>query len=193
MSSISTKPKPCAACKTLFTRQRPMQKVCSPICAREIVRIKAEKAAVKLAASDKKVIREKLDALQTKPQLVKKAQFAFNAFIRARDAGKPCICCGKPLQVGGVGGGFDAGHYRSVGSAPHLRFDETNCHGQTKHCNNYLAGNHVAYRAGLIELIGLRELELLEADQTVRKYTREGLIALAKQYNAEARRLKAIT
>jgi hypothetical protein len=84
----------------------------------------------------------------------------------------------------------DAGHYRSVGSAPHLRFDEKNCHAQKKYCNNYLAGNHVAYRAGLIQRIGLREVELLEADQCIRKYTREGLIELAKHYNAAARTLK---
>ena len=84
----------------------------------------------------------------------------------------------------------DAGHYRSVGSAPHTRFVEDNCHGQCKHCNQHLAGNHVAYRQGLVQRIGLRAVELIEADNTLRKYTREGLIELARHYRAEARKLQ---
>ena len=190
MTLTRTKPKTCRHCKTKFRPARPMQKACSPICALAIGREKTKKDAEKAATADRKVTREKLDAMRTKPQLVALAQKAFNSFIRARDAGKPCICCGKPLEAGGVGGGFDAGHYRSVGAAPHLRFDETNCNGQTKYCNNYLAGNHVAYRAGLIERIGLRAVELIEADQTLRKYTKEGLIELAHQYRAMAASIK---
>ena len=131
--------------------------------------------------------REKLKAMETLPSPVTKAQAAFNGFIRARDAGKPCICCGKPL--GNEPNSFDAGHYRSVGSAPHMRFVEDNVHGQRKHCNNYLAGNHVEYRKGLIERIGLDMVEAIERDQTLRKYTREGLIEIARHYREAARKL----
>jgi hypothetical protein len=147
-----------------------------------------EQGLAKAKAKDKKETREKLDAMRTKPQLVKLAQTAFNAFIRARDAGKPCLCCGKPL--GTEPNTFDAGHYRSVGSAPHMRFVEDNVHGQTKYCNNHLGGNHVAYRQGLIQRIGQRAVELIESDNTTRKYTREALIELARHYNAETRKLK---
>lgn len=173
----------CDHCQKLYTQARPMQQVCSQRCA--TAQVNAKRKAERQDTAKRKA------ALQTKPQLVKLAQTAFNAFIRARDAGKPCICCGKPLHVGGVGGGYDAGHYRSVGSAPHMRFVESNCHGQTKYCNNHLAGNHVAYRTGLINRVGLEEVERLERDQTVRKYTHEGLIEIARHYNAEARKLKA--
>jgi hypothetical protein len=165
-----------------------MQKVCSPMCALEVSRQATEKKKAKEAQEDRKKTREKLDAMRTKPQLVKLAQIAFNSYIRARDAGKPCICCGKPL--GTEPNSFDAGHYRSVGSAPHMRFVEDNVHGQTKYCNNYLASNPVGYRKGLIERIGLDAVEKIEADQTVRKYTHEGLVEIARHYNAEARRLK---
>jgi hypothetical protein len=180
--------KKCKVCKTEFNPTRPMQKVCSPMCALEVSRQVAQKKATKEAQEDRKKTREKLDAMRTKPQLVKVAQTAFNAFVRARDAGKPCICCGKPL--GTEPNSFDAGHYRSVGSAPHMRFVEDNVHGQTKYCNNYLASNPVGYRKGLIERIGLDAVEKIEADQTVRKYTHEGLVEIARHYNAEARRLK---
>lgn len=149
---------------------------------------KAKRKADKQAALERKETRQRLQALQTKPQLVKKAQMAFNAFIRARDAGRPCISCGKPL--GREPNSFDAGHYRSVGSAPHMRFVETNVHGQCKHCNNHLAGNHVAYRQGLAERVGLQEVERLERDQTTRHYTKEGLTELARQYRQMARNLK---
>ena len=137
--------------------------------------------------ADKKETKRKLDAMQTRPQLLRKAQTAFNAYIRARDKGKPCISCDKPLDGGA--NTFDAGHYRSVGSAPHMRFVEDNCHGQCKHCNNWLAGNHVEYRKRLLERIGERQLELLESDSTTRKYTKEALEEIAKHYREEARRL----
>jgi hypothetical protein len=178
----------CKVCKSPFTPVRPLQSVCCPACALTLARNVTEKNLAKAMAQDRKETREKLDAMRTKPQLVKLAQTAFNAFIRARDAGKPCICCGKPL--GTEPNTFDAGHYRSVGSAPHMRFVEDNVHGQTKYCNNHLGGNHVEYRKGLIERIGLARVEQIEADNTTRKYTKEGLTELARYYNAEARRLK---
>lgn len=178
----------CPICGDLFTKSRPLQKVCGPACALIHARKLQEKKQAKQEAAERKQTREKLKAMETYPQLVKKAQAAFNAFIRARDAGKPCICCGQPL--GNEPNSFDAGHYRSVGSAPHMRFVEDNVHGQRKYCNNYLAGNHVEYRKGLIDRVGLKRVEQIESDQTIRKYTREGLEEIARYYRAEARRLK---
>jgi hypothetical protein len=188
MNAKPAKPKVCKVCKTKFTPARPMAVVCSPLCALEHGRAQSAKKAAKAAAKDRKETRQKLDAMRTKPQLVALAQKAFNSFIRARDADKPCISCGKPPST--QANSTDAGHYRSVGSAPHMRFAEDNCHGQCKHCNQYLAGNHVAYRQGLIQRIGLAAVERIEADQTLRKYSKEGLIELARHYNAEARKLK---
>jgi hypothetical protein len=178
----------CKCCKAPFIPARPLQAVCSPTCALVISREKTAKVVQQQAQAERKATREKLDALRTKPQLVKLAQTAFNAFIRARDAGKPCICCGKPL--GTEPNTFDAGHYRSVGSSPHMRFVEDNVHGQAKHCNNYLGGNHVAYRAGLIGRIGLAAVERIESDQVLRKYTHEGLLEIAKHFRSEAKKLK---
>lgn len=178
----------CKVCGTEYTKTRPMQKACSVECAIKHAGKLAEKKKAKEAAQERKQTREKLKAMETYPQLVKKAQTAFNAFIRARDAGKPCICCGEPL--GNEPNSFDAGHYRSVGSAPHMRFVEDNVHGQRKYCNNYLGGNHVEYRKGLIERKGLERVEQIESDQTIRKYTREALIEIARYYREETRKLK---
>ena len=191
MTSPLSKSKTCRQCKTKFAPVRPLQVACSPLCALQIGRAKTVKQGAKAAAADRKVTAEKLDALQTKPQLTKKAQTAFNRFIRARDAGKPCISCGCALQVGGVGGGADAGHYYSVGGACNLRFVEDNVHGQCKRCNRRLAGNAGVYRKNLIDRIGIERVEQIERDKTLRKYTKDGLREIARHYNAEARKLKA--
>ena len=191
--SLTFKPKAakCAVCKSEYMRLRPLMKVCGPSCAITHAKAQAERKQAKEKAAERKVIREKLAAMETKPQLTRKAQAAFNSFIRARDAGKPCISCGSPLPIEKFGGAFDCGHYRSVGSAVHMRFVEDNAHGQCKHCNRHLAGNHVEYRKRLIDRIGLAAVEAIESDQTVRKYTREALIEIARHYRAEARRLEA--
>lgn len=191
MTRNPQKPKTCKVCRTNFEPRLPMATVCSPMCALSLARSKRAKAEKVAQVKDRRETKAKLDAIRTKPQLVALAQKAFNSYVRARDAGKPCISCGTPLADTGIGGAFDCGHYRSVGSAVHMRFVEDNAQGQCKHCNRHLAGNHVAYRAGLKDRIGERQLDLLERDQTLRKYTKEGLIEIARHYNAEARRLAA--
>ena len=173
----------CKVCTEPFIPRQPMQKVCGIECARvEAVRVreKAERIADRTARL----------TLKTRRDWLKEAQAAFNGFIRSRDAGMACICCDKPLEGPAVGGGFDAGHYRSTGSAPHLRFDEQNCHGQTKQCNRWGAGRAVDYRIGLIQRIGLEAVERIEADQTPRKWSIDELKAIKAEYSRKAKELK---
>ena len=168
-----------------------MQTCCSIACAYEFARNKREKAERIAQRESRKVIKLKLDSLKTARDWTKESQVAFNAYIRARDADKPCICCGQPLESGEIGGKFDCGHYRSVGSAPHLRFDERNAHGQRKQCNRWGAGRAVDYRIGLIARIGLEAVEALEADQTPRKYSIDQLKAIKAHYTAKLKEIKA--
>jgi hypothetical protein len=135
-------------------------------------------------------IRRRKEALKTVPELLREAQQAFNAFIRARDqaAGHACISSGRPLDWSG--NAVDAGHYRSTGAASHLRFNEDNCHAQSKHDNQYLAGNAIDYRIRLVERIGLERVEALEADNLVRKWTRPELTEVRDTYRAKAKALK---
>lgn len=180
--------KKCSVCKDLFNPVRPLQKVCSPSCALELSKKVVAKNRQKEVAQEKRKTKAKLDAMQGLPEYKKKAQAAFNAYIRARDVGKQCISCSTMLDD--TPNTFDAGHYRSVGSAPHMRFVEGNVHGQCKHCNNWLAGNHVAYRMGLIERIGVEAVEAIERDTELRKYTKQDLIELAAAYKAKAKALQ---
>lgn len=181
MLTTTIRPKTCATCGSSFMPFRPMASVCSPTCARRKVEAdkKADKAQTKARKRD----------LETVPQLIKEAQREFNAFIRERDKDKPCICCGRPLDFDSPGGGFDCGHYRSTGSASHLRFDERNAHGQTKFCNRYGAGRAVDYRIGLVNRIGLEAVESLEADNAPVKWDRDTLRQIKTIYRAKARQL----
>ena len=158
---------------------------------------KAKRAEAKKARAAAKVerasIRARKEAIKTLPMLKAEAQQAFNAYIRARDADKPCICCGLPLSAGDVGGAFDCGHYRSVGSAQHLRYDERNAHGQRKQCNRWGAGRAVDYRIGLVARIGVAAVEALESDNAPRKWLREELIYIRDRYRAKLKELKGRT
>lgn len=156
---------------------------------------KAERAEAKKARAAAKVeraeTRRRKEAIKTIPVLIKEAQHAFNAFIRARDQEQPCICCGRPLGDGDVGGAFDAGHYRSTGSASHLRFHEHNVHAQRKQCNRYGAGRAVDYRIGLVSRIGLAAVEALESNNSPHKWTREELTQIRDTYRAKFKALKS--
>lgn len=139
---------------------------------------------------EKQALKARKEALKRIPDLIREAQVEFNAYIRLRDAHLPCICCGRPLGDGEVGGGYDSGHYRSTGSAPHLRFDERNAAAQRKQCNRYGAGRAVDFRVGLIARIGREAVEALEADNAVRKWTREELIAIRAHFKAKRKELE---
>lgn len=187
MLTATLKEKTCTApgCGRLFMPVRLMQSVCSPACASRKVRSEKKR--------EREEIRKRKEAIKTIPTLIREAQHAFNAYIRHRDKDKPCICCGQPLSMGNEvsGGSFDAGHYRSVGSASHLRFEESNVHGQRKACNRYGAGRAVNFRIGLIDRIGELAVLRLERDNRVHKWTREELIEIKDTYRRKLRELKA--
>jgi hypothetical protein len=193
LKSGSTRRKRCPSCRVMFTPVRDSQVVCGEIeCA--IAHGKSEKgraiAGKALAEVGRREIKVRKEALKSRGEHMREAQQAFNAYIRTRDqaAGHLCISSGKPLDWSG--NAVDAGHYRSVGSAPHLRFDERNCHAQSKQDNRFLSGNAVDYRIGLIARIGQDAVDALEADQSVKKYTVEEIKGIKSYYRAKTRELK---
>ena len=182
---VRTKKCKVKACRKEFTQTRAIQPCCSINCEHDwIMSERARKA--------RKERQEGLRKLKTKGDHVKEAQVAFNAYCRLRDRGQQCISCDESLwRLSGItGGNYDCGHFRSRGSAPHLRFHEDNAHGQCKRCNRYLAGNITEYRPRLIARIGLARVEALEADQTPRKWTVEQLIAIKQEYRLKLKQLK---
>ena len=192
MIAKQPKPKTCRnpVCRGSFVPQRLGQAVCSPKCALAAVEVQKAKEKKSLAQAGRREIKVRKEALKTRGDHMREAQQAFNEYIRTRDqaAGHLCISSGKSLDWSG--NAVDAGHYRSVGSAPHLRFDERNCHAQSKQDNRFLSGNAVDYRIGLIARIGQEAVDALESDQSVRKYTVEEIKAIKAEYRAKTKELK---
>jgi len=184
---ISTKPAKCKHCRQRLESagQRIHPECVDPWYAANKTKLQAKKDRAERVQT-----KARKEAIKTIPQLIKEAQIEFNAYIRYRDRNQPCICCGAPLDLDSVGGGYDCGHYRSTGSAPHLRFDERNAHAQTKKCNRWGAGRAVDYRIGLIARIGLEAVEALEDDNEVVKWDRDTLRQIKTIYRAKVRQLK---
>ena len=159
------------------------QAVCGRRCAGQVGKIKRKAQA--------RTLRDRKEAMKTLPDLKKEAQIAFNAYIRYRDRGKPCICCGKfPAgEEALTGGSTDAGHYRSRGSCPELAFDERNCHLQLARCNRF-GWDVASYRAELIRRIGLAEVESLEGYHPPKKYTRSDMKAIRDTYRQKLKALQ---
>jgi hypothetical protein len=154
-----------------------------------------DKKLAEARRNEKRRDRAKKEELKTIADFIREAQKAFNEYVRLRDHDKPCICCGRTASDANLltGSRWDAGHYRSTGSASHLRFNEDNCHRQLVVCNRHGAGRAVDYRVGLVARIGREAVEALESSNTPHKWTREELIAIRDTYRAKVRALKKET
>ena len=155
----------------------------------EKARQQREREQKKAEKAERARIKEKKESFKTKGQWVKDAEREFNRFVRMRDHGQPCISCGNlPSQK--RGGTMDAGHYRSKGSCPELRFEELNCHAQCVKCNRDLSGNVVEYRIRLKNKIGEKSLDWLEGSHNPKNYTIDDLKAIKAKYRKKANELQ---
>ena len=164
-------------CRAEFVKRSMTHKCCSPDCAAEY----AKQERLKREARE---FREKKLAIKPRSEWLKEAQAAFNAFIRNRDIALPCISCGRYHQ-----GSYDAGHYRSVGAAPALRFHEDNCHRQCVPCNQHKSGNSIEYRIGLVKRIGVDRVAFLEGPHDPAKYSIEDAKRIKEEYKARLKKL----
>ena len=177
MNSPVSRQKECKQCGTSFTPARPMQNVCSPICATRLV-----KAAKKEEAERTKARKA---AIKSRAAWAREAQAAFNAWVRARDAGMPCISCQRHHT-----GQYHAGHYLSRGARPELAYEPDNCHKQCAPCNTHLSGNVALYRVNLIKLIGLDRVEWLEGPHPAKHYSIEDLKDIKETYKRKLKELQ---
>lgn len=169
------KTKTCPICDTEYLPRSSLQKVCHNYkCAIAFNKKRDEEIAMREKRKQERLqrddLRERRERLKTASDWNKEAQAAVNRYIFWRDYGNPCISCGKPLNYGVRGGAVDASHYRSRGSARHLRFNVFNIHSGCVRCNRELSGNLIPYRINLIEKIGLWRVERLEHDNSIRKF-----------------------
>ena len=117
----------CKECGAYYIKKQSTQQVCSMKCAIAYSKRKAEEKRKKQEKSDRleasRRMRERKEKLKSRSDWLKDLQRVFNEFIRLRDVDLPCISCGRYHQ-----GQYHAGHYRSVGACPELRFNEDNVH-----------------------------------------------------------------
>lgn len=179
------KPRTCESCQTIFTPQRMGARACSPMCAIRLVKAeKKTKAQAKKA--ERKADVEKLAKLAPRSKFLKDAQKAFNAAIVQRDASLPCVSCGSFSA-----GVYHAGHYRSVGSSPELRFDPFNVSKQCAQCNLFLSGNLLNYRIELVKRVGQAQVDRLEGPQEAQKWTIDQLKKMKAEFQAWKARMKS--
>jgi hypothetical protein len=124
---------------------------------------------------------------KTLGKLKEEVQIAFNAYIRKRDEGKPCVSCmkHKPLQ---------AGHYFSVKMYDSLRYDEDNVHGECEFCNCFDEKHLIKYTPNLIARIGTNAYDELfnrarDYKQHGYKFSRSELIEIKKKYQKKIKEL----
>jgi hypothetical protein len=185
------RPKKCKnpACKTLFVPQRLGQAVCNYACGLAIKDVNQEKARKALADVGRKELKAAKERIKPKGQYMREAQTAFNAWVRARDAGLPCISCGTTADIQ-----YAAGHFRSAGGHPELRFEPLNVNLQcNRNCNMAKSGNLGPYRIELIKRIGQEKVDWLEGPHEPKRYTIDDLKAIKAHYRALARELKRAT
>lgn len=186
----------CKICREWFIPKQSFQNWCSPEHGFELSEQRRnkdrEKALAKLKKENQEKEREAKDKLKSRKLAVKplsyftkQAQTAFNAFIRERDKDEPCISCGRFHE-----GQYHAGHYRTTGANPELRFDEDNCHKQCAPCNNHLSGNIENYTPRLIEKIGQERFERLMGFHELPKWKRDDYERIRDHYRAKLKEMK---
>lgn len=187
MITKTPKPKRCKSCRESFIPARPLQSACGVQCAIALTNAGKEKARKDKEAREREDHRIAKERIKTKGEHAKEAQAEFNAWIRLRDEKLPCVSCGRFHE-----GQWHAGHYRTVGANPELRFEPLNVWRQCAPCNNHMSGNVVNYRIELVKRIGADMVEWLEGPHEPKRYTIEDLKAIKAEYRAKVRELKKI-
>jgi len=173
--------KKCRQCGVKFNARNSLHVACSPRCAIDLAQTKT----LKKRRGETLAMKRDLNNNDRQYQL-KQAQSAFNRYIRLRDEGLPCISCQRMHS-----GQIHAGHYRSVGAHPELRFNADNCHAQCMPCNTHLSGNIVNYRINLIDRIGIERVEAVEKWERTEKLTIDGIKGIKSKFKILCKKLES--
>lgn len=174
----------CKNCKEKFDQYQFNNKFCKEIdCQVQKSLYLVEKMQQQKLKEINKDVKQRKEKLKTTSDYLKELQVVFNKWVRARDKGLNCISCNKPAKK------ENAGHYRSVGSSPNLRFEPLNVHLQCEYCNTYQHGNLIPYRQNLIKKIGIDLVEWLESNHEPKHYSKPELIIMKEEYKEKIKQL----
>lgn len=178
-------------CKQKYTPVRPLQTACSIPCAIVMGKIASDKKEAKVKADAERAERldvaKRKEALKSITEWADEVQVHCNKVRRLEDllAGYGCISCGTHKAVQ-----WHAGHYRTVKAAKQLRFNPKNINLQCSQCNSHDSGNIVEYRINLVKRIGAKEVEVLENNNEIRRYTVDELRGMKAMFSKRARELE---
>lgn len=187
LATKQPRPKKCKnpACGASFPPRRLGQVVCSPACGLAIAPANRDKARKAIAQRERREIQVRKEKLKSRSDHLKETQAVVNQYIRLRDADLPCVSCGRFHD-----GQWHAGHFRSAGGHPELRFEPLNIWRQCAPCNTHKSGDLVNYRAELVRRIGPEKVEWLEGPHEAKRYTIDDLKAIKAEYRAKIKQLK---
>ncbi len=181
------KQKTCKACGGKFRPSLSTQKACGVKCALELAKQPANQQVARkaIADRDRREIQVRKEKLKSRADHLKEAQVVVNQYIRLRDADLPCVSCGRFHD-----GQWHAGHFRSAGGHPELRFEPLNIWRQCAPCNTHKSGDLVNYRAELVRRIGAEKVEWLEGPHEAKRYTIDELKAIKALYRQKLKDLR---
>lgn len=149
------KPKKCKVCNKEFEPKK--YATCKTKCEQCI----KEKDKAKRFEYLKKQFEKPLKPPKQKKQEIDKKWIETAKEVKERDAGKPCISCGKTMQPHEI----QAGHFIARNKCKELYYDSRNIHAQCWECNNNhqkQQETHEAFRNGLILRYGAEYVEELK-------------------------------
>ena len=123
---------------------------------------------------------------KSKPELEKELDKWFSRFIRLRDSDEngflQCCTCERPFYWKAV----DCGHYSKRNKAH--RFNEKNCNGQCRYCNDALKGEADKHAAYIDKKHGEGTAEFLRGTENkLRELNRFEYIELVKEYKQKTK------
>ena len=176
---------------------------CSSACVNEFAaKVVRKERQVRVIRDNKEIKARKEKLNDTVSHWTKKAQVAFNRFIRERDILEPCISCGKydhEIKSSGVGGKWDCGHYKTRGAYPELRFHELNAHKQCKSCNG--GSGKFAKKARTVSeeyerrlriKIGDASVDMLNGPHELPRYRVDALKEIEALYKLKYKQIKSV-
>lgn len=192
MSEIKVRPKKCKQCGQPFTPFRSFQKTCMETdCLVKQGRVLAEKRTQQAKREEDRAHREKVRKNKPLSWHINRTRTTCHDYIKARDFGLPCICCGEPIDWYGDKRQINAGHWKTQGSSGSVRFNEDNIFAQRAYCNGNQAGNQSAMELGMVERIGAERVEAVrKAAVIIKNWTREELDEIHEYYRAKLKELR---
>jgi len=129
-----------------------------------------------------------------------KARSVCHQYIRERDRDGnhfTCISCGqiKLIKTENGHSNYHAGHFKSAGEYPMLKYDEVNINGQCIQCNHFKSGNVHLYSESIIKKWGRAQYNRINAiasysNRVGKKWDKIELAEIIKYYSRKLKDIK---